>query len=86
MIDKVQRGSRRALDEMQVSVKRVSDGAELAHQAGNSISGTQLAAVVSCARVHSNPTHAEIGACFMEFPLASPASEGRKSDGRVVTA
>jgi aerotaxis receptor len=44
MIDKVQSGSRRAVEEMEASVKRVSDGVELAHQAGNSISGIQSAA------------------------------------------
>jgi len=44
MIDKVQSGARRAVEEMEASVKRVSDGVELAHQAGNSISGIQSAA------------------------------------------
>jgi aerotaxis receptor len=43
MIDKVQSGARRAVDEMEASVKRVSDGVELAHQAGNSISSIQSA-------------------------------------------
>ncbi len=43
MIDKVQIGARRAVDEMEASVKRVSDGVELAHQAGNSISSIQSA-------------------------------------------
>jgi methyl-accepting chemotaxis protein len=41
MIDKVQSGARRAVEEMEASVKRVSDGVELAHQAGNSISSIQ---------------------------------------------
>jgi aerotaxis receptor len=44
MIDKVQSGARRAVEEMEASVKRVSDGVELAHQAGNSISSIQSAA------------------------------------------
>jgi methyl-accepting chemotaxis protein len=43
MIDKVQSGARRAVEEMEASVKRVSDGVELAHQAGNSISSIQTA-------------------------------------------
>lgn len=44
MIDKVQSGARRAVDEMEASVKRVADGVELAHQAGDSISTIQSAA------------------------------------------
>ncbi len=44
MIDKVQTGARRAVEEMEASVKRVTDGVELAHQAGNSISSIQSAA------------------------------------------
>jgi len=44
MIDKVQSGARRAVEEMESSVKRVADGVELAHQAGNSISSIQSAA------------------------------------------
>jgi aerotaxis receptor len=44
MIDKVQQGASRAVAEMEASVKRVSDGVELAHQAGNSISSIQSAA------------------------------------------
>ena len=44
MIDKVQSGARRAVEDMEASVKRVSDGVDLAHQAGNSISSIQSAA------------------------------------------
>lgn len=43
MIDKVQSGARRAVEEMEASVKRVSDGVELAHKAGDSISNIQTA-------------------------------------------
>ncbi len=43
MIDKVQSGARRAVEEMEASVKRVTDGVELAHQAGDSISNIQTA-------------------------------------------
>jgi len=43
MIDKVQSGARRAVEEMEASVKRVNDGVELAHKAGDSISNIQSA-------------------------------------------
>ena len=43
MIDKVQSGAHRAMEEMEASVKRVDEGVELAHQAGDSISSIQSA-------------------------------------------
>ena len=43
MIDKVQAGAHRAMEEMEASVKRVGEGVELAHQAGDSISSIQSA-------------------------------------------
>jgi methyl-accepting chemotaxis protein len=51
MIDKVQAGARRAASEMESGVTRVGDGVNLAHQAGDSITGiqsgaTRVAAVV----------------------------------------
>jgi len=44
MIDKVQSGARRAATEMESGVNRVSDGVNLAHQAGDSITGIQKGA------------------------------------------
>jgi methyl-accepting chemotaxis protein len=44
VIDKVQAGARRAAQEMESGVSRVNGGVELAHQAGNSITGIQNSA------------------------------------------
>jgi len=44
MIDKVQAGARRAAQEMETGVTRVTEGVSLAHQAGDSITGIQESA------------------------------------------
>jgi len=44
VIDKVQAGARRAAQEMESGVARVNDGVQLAHRAGDSITGIQAGA------------------------------------------
>jgi methyl-accepting chemotaxis protein len=39
MIDKIQQGTRRAVQEMEAGVERVNEGVNLAHQAGDSVTG-----------------------------------------------
>jgi methyl-accepting chemotaxis protein len=39
MIDKIQQGTRRAVQEMEAGVERVDEGVNLAHQAGDSVTG-----------------------------------------------
>jgi methyl-accepting chemotaxis protein len=39
MIDKIQQGTQRAVQEMEAGVKRVGEGVSLAHQAGDSVTG-----------------------------------------------
>ncbi len=44
MIGKIQQGTQRAVQEMEAGVKRVGDGVELAHQAGDSVTGIRNSA------------------------------------------
>ncbi|MCU0841511.1 MAG: methyl-accepting chemotaxis protein [Thiobacillaceae bacterium] len=44
MIDKVQNGARQAVSEMETGVSQVNEGVQIAHQAGDSITGIQQSA------------------------------------------
>jgi len=44
MINKIQQGTQRAVQEMEAGVQRVGEGVELAHQAGNSVTGIRSSA------------------------------------------
>ncbi|MBI3479875.1 MAG: methyl-accepting chemotaxis protein [Nitrosomonadales bacterium] len=57
MIDKIQEGTRQAVAEMEIGVKRVSEGVGLARQAGNSVSSISDAAQ-QAARAVDDITHA----------------------------
>lgn len=57
MIDKIQRGTYDAVREMEISVTKVSEGVELARQAGDSVSGIREAAE-NAAREVDDITHA----------------------------
>ncbi|MGA8862354.1 MAG: methyl-accepting chemotaxis protein [Gallionella sp.] len=56
MITKIQDGTKQAVTEMEIGVKRVSDGVELARQAGNSVSSISDAAQ-QAARAVDDITH-----------------------------
>jgi len=56
MITKIQDGTKQAVNEMEIGVKRVSDGVELARQAGNSVSSISDAAQ-HAARAVDDITH-----------------------------
>jgi PAS domain S-box-containing protein len=71
MIGKIQEGTKQAAQEMEVSVKRVSDGVDLARKAGNSVSSINEAAQQAARAVD------DITAAIHEQSLAARDIAGR---------